>query len=78
MHYKNISEEELKSRVREDFFQKFDYKPQIGNIDFCIQPKNAHAQPELFGEYSILWAEAKRGTKDIFQMFAHVCSINIK
>jgi len=37
-----------------------------------VQPKEIYIQPELFGKFSIVWAEVKNGTKDIFQMFAQL------
>jgi hypothetical protein len=39
MKYANIREEEIKIKVRDDFFSEYDYKI-LGNIDFCITPKN--------------------------------------
>ena len=58
--YTNIREEELKERVGEDFFAKFDCKKKIGNIDFCVCLKQEPEQPQLFDEPSLLWAEAKK------------------
>jgi len=63
MYYKNIKEEELKNRVGEDYFNDFDYKKIIGNIDFCITLSNENS---LIESQSLLWAEAKRGSSDIF------------
>ncbi len=59
--YENIREEELKSRVAEDYFADFDYKKIIGNIDFCITSSN------LSETESLLWAEAKKGKSDIYK-----------
>ena len=34
MKYKNIREEELKNKIRVDWFSKYDTTEIIGNIDF--------------------------------------------
>ena len=65
--YGNIREEELKNKIAQDYFWLYDSTKIIGNIDFCIsfhQNKNntdAHTEQE-----SLLWAEAKKGTSDIY------------
>ena len=58
--YTNLREEELKERVGEDFFADFDCKKKLGNIDFCVCPKEQADQPSLFEQPSLLWAEAKK------------------
>ena len=69
--YGNIKEEELKNKVAHDYFAKFDSTQIIGNIDFCIAPPREG--PELFEPESLLWAEAKRGTrKDIYASFVQL------
>jgi len=71
MTYKNINrEEELKSRIGKDFFVNYDYTTIVGDIDFCVSL--TYRQKNSEEKISILWAEAKRGTKDIFQMFAQL------
>ena len=32
----NILEEELKNRVREDYFSKYDAAPILGDVDFAV------------------------------------------
>ena len=62
MSYTNLREEELKNRIGEVYFVDFDYKTIIGNIDFCV------TTPKEFGEIeSLLWAEAKKGSSDIYK-----------
>jgi len=72
MYYKNISEEELKSRVGEDYFSGFDHKTTIGKVDFCVLPKKNRNQTDIFKQQSLLWAEAKANKRDIIDMFAQL------
>ena len=58
--YTNLREEELKERVGEDFFADYDCKKKLGNIDFCVCPKEQPDQPSHFEQPSLLWAEAKK------------------
>ena len=71
MKYQNIREEELKNRVRQDIFAKFDCTRIIGNIDFCVGPKSTKQiirEQELFASQpSYLWAEAKKGQTDLYK-----------
>lgn len=64
MKYQNIREEELKNKVAQDYFWIYDCSKIIGNVDFsvCIH----QSQNELFDQESLLWAEAKRGSSDIY------------
>lgn len=65
MKYSGIKrEEELKNKVAHDFFGAFDCSRIIGNIDFCVADKGQ--QSALFEAKSFLWAEAKKGTSDIY------------
>lgn len=66
-YYGNIREEELKNRVAADWFA--DYTTHIiGNIDFCVAVPQR--EPSIFGFESLMWAEAKLGTKqDIYASF---------
>lgn len=68
MKYKNIREEELKNKVRVDWFKQFDTTEIHGNIDFTVFPK----QDSLFGRTPLLWAEAKTGNFDIPTMFVQL------
>lgn len=64
MRYQNIREEELKKKVAADYFWLYDCTRNIGNIDFCVQ---AHqAEGGLFERESLLWAEAKTGSSNIY------------
>ena len=77
---KTLREEELKNKIAEDYFGNYDSTKIIGNIDFCIAKitdKSGGKQKTLFEEteitQSLLWAEAKRGTKqDIFESFVQL------
>ena len=75
-NYNNIQKEEtLKSLVHEDYFSKFGYEPNIDNIDFVITDKKA--RNDLFSEgpessRHYLWAEAKKGMQDIFDMYTQL------
>ena len=62
--YENIREEELKNQIANDYFNEFDCRKIIGNIDFCITTQNHQAisEPE-----SLLWAEAKKGISDVYK-----------
>jgi len=64
MKYKNIREEELKIKVAQDYFWLFDCSKIIGNVDFCVSLP--HSRKDL-SEQSLLWAEAKRGSSDIYK-----------
>lgn len=73
MLYQNIREEELKNKVGQDFFSDFDTSKILGNIDFCVTPKNKNPkQTALFDETHLLWAEAKTGDYDLVAMFAQL------
>lgn len=84
MYSTKISEEELKAKVKEDFFSpnpqseniKLDKEQKtllktldstqiLGRIDFCI----SYNAKTLFQPINFLWAEAKRGKKDIIESF---------
>jgi hypothetical protein len=74
--YEGVAKEEtLKGLVRDDYFSGFGYEPNIGNIDFIITGKNSRG--ELFSEETAatahyLWAEAKKGVHDVFDMFTQL------
>lgn len=64
MKYQNIREEELKNKVAQDYFWLYDCSKIIGNVDFCV---SMHKSPnQLFEQDSLLWAEAKKGSSDIY------------
>ena len=64
MKYANIREEELKNKVAQDYFWTYDCSKIIGNVDFCVAM--LHSESELFEQESLLWAEAKKGSADIY------------
>lgn len=65
MKYKNIREEELKNKVANDYFWMYDCTKIIGNVDFCVSMHQSSKEQE--DEESLLWAEAKKGSSDIFK-----------
>ena len=65
MFYQNIREEELKNKVAKVFFWQYDCSKIIGNVDFCVSIR--HSSKSLFEQESLLWAEAKKGTSDIYK-----------
>lgn len=65
MKYQNIREEELKNKVAQDYFWIYDCSKIIGNVDFTVCMHQT--QKELFEQESLLWAEAKKGTSDIYK-----------
>ena len=67
MKYSNIREEELKNRVAQDFFGKFDCTEIIKDVDFSVKHKRiADIEDEQQDEY-LLWAEAKRNSADFIR-----------
>jgi hypothetical protein len=74
--YNSIQKEEpLKSLVFEDYFSQFGYEPNIDNIDFVITDK--HIRDDLFSDdpgdsKHYLWAEAKKGAHDIYDMLTQL------
>ncbi|MDR2588471.1 MAG: hypothetical protein LBC67_03500, partial [Spirochaetales bacterium] len=74
--YNGIEKEEtLKGLVYEDYFSQFGYEPNIDNIDFVITGKKARGDLFSDGHGSsrhFLWAEAKKGTHDVFAMFTQL------
>jgi len=68
MKYSNIREESLKLKVASDFFSSFDTTEIVGNIDFCVKPK----QIDLFSNTApLLRAEAKK-LQDVTEMFTQL------
>ncbi len=68
-------EETLKWFVYSDYFPQFGYEPNIGNIDFVITDKKTRA--DLFSDGAgsskqYLWAEAKKGAHDVFDMLTQL------
>jgi len=68
MSYLQIREEEIKNKIARDYFGDFDCTHIIGNIDFCVTANTFPYQKELLTEAeSLFWAEAKKGTADIYR-----------
>ena len=55
-------EEELKTRVGQRFFRRWEWGRILGKIDFCVGMPARHAGDEFV---SLLWAEAKKGHADL-------------
>ena len=82
MKYNIIKEEELKIKVSQDYFWLFDCSKIIGNVDFCVvlpHHNNKEMKPlvstparPLVETQSLLWAEAKKGTPDIYKSFVQL------
>jgi Fe-S cluster biosynthesis and repair protein YggX len=69
------NEETLKGLVRDDFFSRFGYEPNIDNIDFVITDRQTRV--DLFSDgvgssRHYLWAEAKKGARDVFDMLTQL------
>lgn len=60
----SIREQELKNKVAQDHFAAFDSTRTIGDVDFCISIKQKGA--EIFKQESLYWAEAKKGSSNIY------------
>lgn len=58
-----MREEEIKNRLRDNFFQEYDANQILGDIDFAVTLRK-DGGPELFDCEYFLWAEAKAGTKE--------------
>ena len=69
MAFQGLQEEELKIRIAEIFFSKFDCAIRIGKIDFCVtQKQKTITKQQARNIVSLLWAEAKRGVvADIYK-----------
>ncbi len=65
MKYQNIREEELKNKIARDYFWIYDCTKMMGNVDFCVAM--FQESQTLFEQQSLLWAEAKKGTSDLYK-----------
>ena len=63
--YEFLNEEELKIKIAQDYFQKFEYVP-FSRLDFTLKQKNTDLP------FYLLWAEAKKETADIFNSFTQL------
>lgn len=62
MYSLKAREEEIKSRVREDYFGDYDCSNYLGNIDFSVAIRKDGKELFPDKEY-LMWAEAKHGDK---------------
>jgi len=67
----NIREEELKNKVADDFFGRYDWTEIIKDIDFAVKLKHP-ANTINFNDEYLLWAEAKKNATDIIAMLAQL------
>ena len=67
----NIREEELKNKVGQDFFEKFDCTEIIKYIDFAVRLRRPANALDFSDEY-LLWAEAKAAPTDMPAMLAQL------
>lgn len=66
-----LREEEIKNKLRMDFFKDYDPTPILGNIDFAVAVPADGAH--LFETEYLLWAESKKGTQaDIYESFVQL------
>ena len=66
-----IKEEELKNRLRKDYFNDYDAEAILGDIDFSVAVPIQG--PQLFETQYLLWAEAKRANhEDIYESFVQL------
>ncbi|MDR2839684.1 MAG: hypothetical protein LBV75_00235, partial [Paludibacter sp.] len=75
MKYSNILEEEIKNKVTQDYFSKFDCTKILGKIDFAVKQKTTVAALQttsLQDEQYLLWAEAKQKPTDICAMLTQL------
>lgn len=67
----NLREEEVKNKLRADYFKDYDSTPILGNVDFAVAVPTDGAQ--LFETEYLLWAESKKGTQaDICESFVQL------
>ena len=80
MKYSNILEEEVKNKVTQDFFQKFDCTRILGKIDFAVALPSA-LKRGVFANVDVtmnvertylLWAEAKQKPADVVEMLTQL------
>ena len=68
----NTREEEVKNRLRQDFFGDYDATKQLGDIDFAVKLKDG-GERQMFDDEYFLWAEAKAGTEaDVYASFVQL------
>jgi len=70
MKYAKIQEEELKNKVAQDFFGKFDCTEIIEKIDFAVTSERRQTADDR--RQYFLWAEAKAASTDICAMLTQL------
>ncbi len=66
-----LREEEIKNKLRVDYFREYDPTPILGNIDFAVAVPSDGMQ--LFETEYLLWAESKKGAQaDIYESFVQL------
>ena len=58
-----MKEEELKNRIRKNYFSAFDAESELGNIDFAVAERQPDESVLSRERHWFLWAESKKGTK---------------
>ena len=69
---KGIREGELKNKVAADWFSAYDTTREVGNIDFCVSVRATELG--IYGAESVMWAEAKAGTRNILPTAVTPCA----
>ena len=69
MKYKNIREEEIKNKIAQEYFWNYDCSKIVGNVDFCVCMWKSVKDAE---QESLLWAEAKKDSSDIYKSIAQL------
>lgn len=68
----SMREEEIKNRLRQDYFKEYDATPILGNVDFAVAKRTPGDTDNCEKEY-VVWAESKKGTKhDIHELFVQL------
>ncbi|HNL06349.1 MAG TPA: hypothetical protein PKH93_02175 [Chitinophagales bacterium] len=63
--YGNIREEELKNKISQAYFGLYDCTQIVGNVDYCVCMQES--DKPLHERETLLWAEAKKGSSDIYK-----------
>lgn len=67
-----LREEEIKNKLRRDYFADYDATEVIDDIDFAVAIPRGRGELDFETEY-LLWAEAKKGTSaDIYESFVQL------
>ncbi|GHT49897.1 hypothetical protein AGMMS49982_04210 [Bacteroidia bacterium] len=78
MKYQNILEEEIKNKVAQNYFDKFDCTKILGKIDFAVKMKRKSSNLLSLEDFAgfnaeyLLWAEAKQKSTDIVAMLTQL------